>query len=170
MPLLDRNYLGLLQLVPGVAINRAGTGDAATPVLGERGNNAYFLIDGMPNRDELDGGDAVPFSLDSILEMQVLTSGYRAEFGRGSGGIVNAATKSGTKFLARLDRALSSELCLGQRGCPGSPCAVSPPVGHQCHRRRPADKGSRVPIRGGRANSRRLDNRTFSTRRTFPSR
>ena len=96
MPLLDRNYLGLLQLVPGVAINRAGTGDAATPILGERANNTYFLIDGMPNRDEVDGGDAVPFSLDAILEMQVLTSGYRAEFGRGSGGVVNAATRSGT--------------------------------------------------------------------------
>ena len=95
MPLLDRNYLGLLQLVPGVAINRAGSGDAAAPVLGERANNTYFLIDGMPNRDEIDGGDAVPFSLDAILEMQVLTSGYRAEFGRGSGGVVNAATKSG---------------------------------------------------------------------------
>ena len=96
MPLLDRSYLGLLQLVPGVAINRAGSGDAAAPVLGERANNTYFLIDGMPNRDEIDGGDAVPFSLDAILEMQVLTSGYRAEFGRGSGGVVNAATKSGT--------------------------------------------------------------------------
>ena len=96
MPLLDRNYLGLLQLVPGVAINRAGSGDAAAPVLGERANNTYFLVDGMPNRDEIDGGDAVPFSLDAILEMQVLTSGYRAEFGRGSGGVVNAATKSGT--------------------------------------------------------------------------
>ena len=113
MPLLDRNYLGLLQLVPGVAINRAGTGDAATPVLGERGNNAYFLIDGMPNRDELDGGDAVPFSLDSILEMQVLTSGYRAEFGRGSGGIVNAATKSGTNSWHGSTVALSPELGLG---------------------------------------------------------
>ena len=98
MPLLNRNYLDLLQLVPGVAINRVASqgSDASTPMLGERANNAYFLIDGMPNRDETDGGAAVPFALDSILEMQVLTAGYRAEFGRGSGGVVNAATKSGT--------------------------------------------------------------------------
>jgi len=41
MPLNDRNYLDLMQLVPGIAVNRrvdAGT-DAATPVLGERGGN-----------------------------------------------------------------------------------------------------------------------------------
>src|ERR1700674_4891436 len=50
----------------------------------------------MPNRDEVDGGPAGQFNQDSILEFQVLTAGYKAEFGRGSGGIVNVATKSGT--------------------------------------------------------------------------
>ena len=98
MPILSRNYLESPAACAGVAINRAPDArcDASTPILGERANNAYMMIDGMPNRDEIDGGAAVPFALDSILEMQVLTSGYRAEFGRGSGGIVNAATKSGT--------------------------------------------------------------------------
>jgi Carboxypeptidase regulatory-like domain/TonB dependent receptor-like, beta-barrel len=98
MPILSRNYLELLQLVPGVAINRTADAkcDAATPILGERANNAYTMIDGMPNRDDFDGGAAIPFALDSIQELQVMTSGYKAEFGRGSGGIVNAATKSGT--------------------------------------------------------------------------
>jgi hypothetical protein len=98
MPLNGRNYLDLLQLVPGVAINRnfAEGDDNSSPILGERANNAYILIDGMPNRDEVDGGPAGQFNQDSILEFQVLTSGYKAEFGRGSGGIVNVATKSGT--------------------------------------------------------------------------
>jgi hypothetical protein len=98
MPLNGRNYLDLLQLVPGVAINRnfPEGDDNSAPILGERANNAYVLIDGMPNRDEVDGGPAGQFDQDSILEFQVLTSGYKAEFGRGSGGIVNVATKSGT--------------------------------------------------------------------------
>ena len=98
MPLNGRNYLDLMQLVPGVTVNRqvdAGT-DAATPILGERGGNAAFLIDGMPASNLVDGGPAAPFSQDSILEFQVLTSGYKAEFGHGSGGIVNVVTKSGT--------------------------------------------------------------------------
>ena len=97
MPLNGRNYLDLLQLVPGVAINRnfAEGDDSSSPILGERANNASVLIDGMPNRDEVDGGPAGQFNQDAILEFQALTSGYKAEFGRGSGGIVNVATKNG---------------------------------------------------------------------------
>ena len=98
MPLNGRNYLDLLQLVPGVVLNRTVPegDDNSSPILGERANNAYLMIDGMPNRDEVDGGPAGQFDQDSILEFQVLTSGYKAEFGRGSGGVVNVATKSGT--------------------------------------------------------------------------
>ena len=99
MPINGRNYLDLMQLVPGIAVNRqadAGT-DAAAPILGERGGNAIFLIDGMPNSDAVDGGASAPFDEDSILEFQVLTSGYNAEFGHGSGGVVNVVSQSGTR-------------------------------------------------------------------------
>jgi len=60
MPLNGRNYLDLLQLVPGVMLNRnfKEGDDNSAPILGERANNAYVLIDGMPNRDEVDGGPA----------------------------------------------------------------------------------------------------------------
>jgi hypothetical protein len=98
MPINGRNYLDLMQLVPGVTVNRqadSGT-DAATPILGERGGNALFLVDGMPNSDSVDGGSAAPFNQESILEFQVLTSGYGAEFGHGSGGVVNVVSKGGT--------------------------------------------------------------------------
>ncbi|HXJ40593.1 MAG TPA: TonB-dependent receptor [Bryobacteraceae bacterium] len=98
VPINGRNYLDLMQLVPGVAINQrvnAGT-DAAVPILGERGGNAIFLIDGMPNRNSVDGGSSAPFDQNSILEFQVLTAGYKAEFGHGSGGVVNVVSKSGT--------------------------------------------------------------------------
>jgi outer membrane receptor protein involved in Fe transport len=99
MPINGRNYLDLMQLVPGVAINRQrdlGT-DLSAPILGERGGNAVFLIDGMPNSNLVDGGPAAPFDQNSILEFQVLTAGYKAEFGHGSGGVVNVVTKTGTE-------------------------------------------------------------------------
>ena len=99
MPINGRTYLDLMQLVPGVAVNRqvdVGT-DAAVSVLGERGGNAMFLIDGMPNKNAVDGGSAAPFDQDSILEFQTLTTGYSAEFGHGSGGVVNVVSKSGTR-------------------------------------------------------------------------
>jgi hypothetical protein len=98
MPINGRNYLDLLQLVPGVAINRQQDSslDSATPILGERGGNAVFLIDGMPNGDEVNGGSAAQFNQDSILEFQVVTGSYKAEFGHGSGGIINVLSKGGT--------------------------------------------------------------------------
>ena len=98
MPINGRNYLDLLQLVPGVAIFRQQDvgSDNATPVLGERGNNTGFLIDGLPNSSEFAGGAASQFNQDTIAEFQVITTGYKAEFGHASGGVVNVITKSGS--------------------------------------------------------------------------
>ncbi len=97
LPVSGRNYLDLLQLVPGVAINRQADpkGDNATPVLGERGGNTNFFIDGHPNKDTVNGGPAAQFNQETIAEFQVLTTGYKAEFGQASGAIVNVITKSG---------------------------------------------------------------------------
>jgi carboxypeptidase family protein/TonB-dependent receptor-like protein len=95
LPVNGRNYLDLLQLVPGVAINRQSSGDNANPVLGERSGNNNFFIDGMPNKDTVSGGPAAQFNQETIAEFQVLTTGYKAEFGQASGAIVNVITKSG---------------------------------------------------------------------------
>ena len=97
LPVNGRDYLDLMQLVPGVAINRQadpGT-DNATPVLGERSGNNNYLIDGHSNKDTVEGGAAAPFNQEAIAEFQVLTTGYKAEFGQASGAIVNVITKSG---------------------------------------------------------------------------
>ena len=96
-PVNGRNYLDLLQLVPGIAINRqadAGS-DNANPVLGERSGNNNFLIDGQPNKDTVNGGAAAQFNQETIAEFQVLTTGYKAEFGQASGATINVITKSG---------------------------------------------------------------------------
>ncbi|HEX2271155.1 MAG TPA: carboxypeptidase regulatory-like domain-containing protein, partial [Pyrinomonadaceae bacterium] len=95
LPVNGRNYLDLLQLVPGVAINRQSAGDNANPVLGERSGNNNFFIDGQPNKDTVNGGPAAQFNQETIAEFQVQTTGYRAEFGQASGAIVNVITKTG---------------------------------------------------------------------------
>ena len=96
-PVNGREYSDLLQLVPGVAINRQVTPgtDNSSPVLGERSGNNNFLIDGQPNKDTVKGGAAAQFNQETIAEFQVLTSAYKAEFGNASGAIVNVITKSG---------------------------------------------------------------------------
>lgn len=97
LPVNGRNYLDLLQLVPGVVVNRQANigSDNSTPVLGERAGNNNFLIDGQPNKNTVSGGAAAQFNQETIAEFQVLTAGYRAEFGQASGAIVNVITKSG---------------------------------------------------------------------------
>ncbi|MDQ2855513.1 MAG: TonB-dependent receptor plug domain-containing protein, partial [Acidobacteriota bacterium] len=94
-PVNGRNYLDLLQLVPGVAINRQSVGDNSNPVLGERSGNNNFMIDGQPNKNTVDGGPAAQFNQETIAQFQVLTTGYKAEFGQASGATVNVITKSG---------------------------------------------------------------------------
>src|SRR5215831_9379963 len=102
LPVNGRRYLDLMPLTPGVVINLAAAnqfgaigGDTDTPVMGERSGNTFFMIDGLPVRDETNGGITTQFSQETIAEFQVVTAGYKAEFGRGSGGIVNVITRSG---------------------------------------------------------------------------
>src|SRR6266436_6857889 len=97
MPVEGRNYLDLLQLVPGVVVNRQANqgADNSTPVLGERAGNNNFMIDGQPNKNTVNGGAAAQFNQETIAEFQVLTTGYKAEFGQASGAIVNVITRSG---------------------------------------------------------------------------
>ena len=96
LPVNGRDYLDLMQVVPGVVLNRRQPdGDNANPVLGERSGNNNFLIDGQPNKDTVNGGPASQFNQESIAEFQVLTTGFKAEFGQASGAIVNVVTRSG---------------------------------------------------------------------------
>src|SRR5215471_18893209 len=123
MPLNGRDYLDLLQLVPGVAIYRQAdlNSDNATPVLGERANNTGFLIDGLPNQNELNGGPASQFNQDTIAEFQVITTGYKAEFGHASGGVVNVITKSGSNDVHGLASAYHRNNAFDSSDIPGSP-------------------------------------------------
>jgi hypothetical protein len=71
---------------------------------GQRGINAQIQIDGADYTNPFFGGirggersnQAFTFPQSAIREFQVVTTGYNAEFGRSTGGIVNAVTKSGT--------------------------------------------------------------------------
>jgi Carboxypeptidase regulatory-like domain/TonB dependent receptor/TonB-dependent Receptor Plug Domain len=123
MPINGRNYLDLMQLVPGVAINRQAdlNSDNATPVLGERANNTGFLIDGLSNQNELSGGAAAQFNQDTIAEFQVITTGYKAEFGHASGGVVNVITKSGTNETHGLASAYHRNNAFDSSDIPGQP-------------------------------------------------
>jgi len=73
-------------------------------LVGQRGINANVQIDGADYNNPFFGGirggersnNAPTIPQSAIREFQVVASGYNAEFGRSTGGIVNAVTKSGT--------------------------------------------------------------------------
>jgi outer membrane receptor protein involved in Fe transport len=115
LPLNGRSWTDLAQLQPGVnAIQTQPTFAQGT----DRGNRGFgqqltisgarpqqnnYRLDGVSLNDYANGapGSVLGGSLgvDAIQEFSVLTSNYSAEYGKTSGGVVNAITRSGTNQI-----------------------------------------------------------------------
>lgn len=120
LPINRRDFSKFVQLTPGVSIVQGPDGDEIT-INGQKGIQNNFSIDGAdannPFFGEQRGGQRPAFtvSLESIQEFQVIPVGASAEFGRSSGGFINAVTKSGTNefsgsaFLFFRNQSLSSQ-------------------------------------------------------------
>ena len=90
---VGRTLFRIAELAPGSTNNTPNNGQIA--VNGSFAFDNIYLIDGVDINDNLFGTANNLFIEDSIEEMQVLTSGISAEYGRFSGGVVNVVTKSG---------------------------------------------------------------------------
>ncbi len=105
LPLNGRSFLDLTLLVPGVSpTNTAATQlfpeTSAVPGQGisinsQRNFSNSFVVDGLSSNDDAAGLSGTFYGLGSVQEMQVVTSGGQAEFGRALGGYVSLVTKSG---------------------------------------------------------------------------
>ena len=105
LPLNGRSFQQLALLQPGVnAVNTGGNDPVGgrTPKIsinGTRPEQSSFLLDGTDINDVYNktpgsvGG--VLLGVEAVLEFQVLTNSYSAEFGRSAGGVINAVTRSG---------------------------------------------------------------------------
>ncbi|MFQ5741273.1 MAG: TonB-dependent receptor domain-containing protein [Acidobacteriota bacterium] len=101
LPSVNRNFIGFVGLLPGVLpnISSESFGADSVSVNGQDSRNANFLIDGVSNNDDVIGqraGGQTRIALETVAEFQVITSQFDAQFGKSSGGIINAITKSGT--------------------------------------------------------------------------
>jgi hypothetical protein len=112
LPLNGRDWTSLATLSPGVNALETQQPFEAGNLRGNRGFGAQLTISGgrpTQNNYRLDGlsindyGNAGPGSViggnlgvDAIQEFSVITGNYSAEYGKTSGGIVNAISKSGT--------------------------------------------------------------------------
>ena len=126
-------------------------------MLGERSGNNNFLIDGQSNKDTVNGGPAQQFNQETIAEFQVLTSGYKAEFGQASGAIVNVITKSGSNLLTRRRLAVLQgrcARCVEFAGPDENGAAAASPLRLEPGARRSAGQGQDVLLRLGGAHQR----------------
>src|SRR4029077_19748793 len=105
LPLNGCSYSQLAPLQAGVADTSGpqasrGVGGGNLTVSGSRSSSNNFLLDGT---NIMDAGNRVPRSAagvqlgsDAVYQVQVFSTNYGAEYGRGSGGVLNSITRSGT--------------------------------------------------------------------------
>lgn len=112
LPLNGRSWTDLAALQPGVSTIQTQPSFSSGADRGNRGFGQQLTISGarpQQNNYRLDGislndyANGAPGSVlggnlgvDAIQEFSVLTSNYSAEYGKTSGGVVNAITRSGT--------------------------------------------------------------------------
>src|SRR3989454_2276685 len=113
LPLNGRDWLQLGALQPGVLIgfsknpdlgeNVTHGGGMFMSISGGRPTANVFMVDGLVINDNANKspGSALGVNLgvDAIREFSVLTSTYSAEYGRSSGGVINAITKAGSNMV-----------------------------------------------------------------------
>jgi hypothetical protein len=111
LPLNGRNLNQLAVLVPGVQFgNRAGLNDGlggfpipgatiGVSANGQRELNGIVSFDGVDAKSYRNNVTAFTPSIDAIQEFKVQTGSYSAEYGQGSGAIIEISMKSGTNQL-----------------------------------------------------------------------
>ncbi|HVB38455.1 MAG TPA: TonB-dependent receptor [Vicinamibacterales bacterium] len=94
----SRTLSGIAELSPGLTTVTPNTGQVS--INGAFGFDSVFMVDGVDVNDNLFGYPQTLFIEDAIQEVQTLTSGIPAEYGRFTGGVVNAITKSGGNIFS----------------------------------------------------------------------
>ncbi len=90
---VTRTLQSATQLAPGV--HTSGTNVANTTISGAMSFENLFLMNGVTMNENVRGQPFDLFIEDAIQETTVSASGISAEYGRFTGGVVNAITKSG---------------------------------------------------------------------------
>jgi Carboxypeptidase regulatory-like domain len=112
LPLNGRDWTTLAALQPEVSIVRTENAPALSNTRGNRGlgtmmaiggarpQQSSYLLDGVSVNDYAGGGPAsvlgISLGVDAIQEFSVVTSNVPADYGKTSGGVINAVTRAGT--------------------------------------------------------------------------
>jgi outer membrane receptor for ferrienterochelin and colicin len=89
-----RNIQGIATMAPALTEKSPNTNQVI--INGAFAYDNVFMVNGVDVNDNLFASPQNLFIEDAIQETQVLTSGISAEYGRFTGGVINAITKSGS--------------------------------------------------------------------------
>jgi len=92
LPLVGREFTDILLLAPGIT---DADGDGNVNVRGARDTGLQLRMDGANVTDPLTGQVAQGINLETVQDVEIITAGAPAEYGRTDGGFVNVITKSG---------------------------------------------------------------------------
>ncbi|MGC8760719.1 MAG: TonB-dependent receptor [Bryobacteraceae bacterium] len=120
LPINGRRFQDFATLTPTVQVEPAR---GQLSFAGQRGINGNIMVDGadynQPFFGGIRGGERSNFNFTipqgAIQEFQTVSSGYAAEYGRSTGGVLNVITRSGTNefhgggFYQNRDRSLSAD-------------------------------------------------------------
>jgi Carboxypeptidase regulatory-like domain/TonB dependent receptor/TonB-dependent Receptor Plug Domain len=99
----SRTFQQLTTMAPGVNMDMSNSRNAQlgnSPQVGASSapeNN--YIIDGLSTTDVREGTSGTNLTMNFVEEVQVMTGGYSAEYGRSTGGVFNVITKSGGNDL-----------------------------------------------------------------------
>jgi outer membrane receptor protein involved in Fe transport len=88
---IGRNFVAAAAIAPGTSADATGT-----TVYGSTGAENNYIIDGLNTTEVERGRQGKRVNIDFVQEVEVMTGGQPAEYGRMTGGIINAITKSGS--------------------------------------------------------------------------
>ncbi|HTM22595.1 MAG TPA: TonB-dependent receptor, partial [Kofleriaceae bacterium] len=91
LPIPGRTFDSALGAAPGSQGDSFGVGFS-----GSTSHENQYVVDGVNTTGLSFGTVGTPVITEFIDEIQVITGGYQAEYGRATGGVVNVATKSGS--------------------------------------------------------------------------
>ena len=129
LPINGRRFQDFISATPTVQVDPSR---GQLSFAGQRGINSNISVDGADFNQPFFGGirggersnNAFTVPQESIQEFQVVAAGYSAEFGRSTGGLVNAITKSGSNrlkgsaFYLNRNRDWAEDNAFGQSAAP----------------------------------------------------
>ena len=134
LPLAGRDVYTLLVTQPGVTSDSATGRGLGLSINGQRPSASNFLLDGVENNNYLITGPLTVLAPEAIQEYRVSTNNFSAEYGRTSGFLANAISRSGGEhfhgagyFYLKNDALNANSFQENLQGAPRAPDKESEP-------------------------------------------